>query len=592
MGSRLNIEDKYLLSEILDTDAMLLESDDLNFYKDRSEMFNLKGLLNMDEFIKINDIQEISNPIFFNANKMPTSDGLLSNEIFGITREERASRFGYINLGGKFLHPLVYKIWSSVDRNIKSIVHGVGSYKIDSNGTIVEDPEGETGLSFLEKNISKIKIKRTDSVVRERIITFLNKNKNNLFVDKFLVIPAFYRDVNTENGKMGVGDINKLYNNIIICSRSIRESSEYGLTLINAQMGRMQELLLSLYNYFGSGNPDMQGAGVGMPGKLGIIRRANISKTTDYSSRLVISAPELKVEDLDDLDVDMDYTLVPLASICVNFLPFMIFAIRRFFENNFSSLENAKLNNVVFENLPKGVNPENLNIINYQITFSDDRIKKELDRFVHGISNRFIPIEVPFDNPKVKGYLKFRGRGGKESTTQKLQAAIIDRPLTWCDIFYQAAVEITTNKHILITRYPIDSFYNQFPTRIRVASTIDTEYMVVSGAFGSEDVVYPKYPKIRKEDLLTNTSNKFVDTLNMCNGYLPSIGGDYDGDQVTVKGIYSDEANAELEKQLNSKIHYIGLGGETVMEISKEGVQSLYCLTLSLPDARLTDPIF
>ena len=354
----------------------------------------------------------------------------------------------------------------------------------------------------------------------------------------------------------------------------------------------MTELLLSLYNYFGSGNPDMQGAGVGMPGKLGIIRRANISKTTDYSSRLVISAPELKVENLDDLDVDMDYTLVPLASICVNFLPFMIFAIRRFFENNFSSLENAKLNNVVFENLPKGVNPENLNIINYQITFSDDRIKKELDRFVHGISNRFIPIEVPFDNPKVKGYLKFRGRGGKDSTTQKLQSAIIDRPLTWCDIFYQAAVEVTTNKHILITRYPIDSFYNQFPTKIRVASTIDTEYMVVSGAFGSEDIVYPKYPKIRKEDLLTNTSNKFVDTLNMCNGYLPSIGGDYDGDQVTVKGIYSDEANAELEKQLNSKIHYIGLGGETVMEISKEGVQSLYCLTLSLPDAKLTDPVF
>ena len=51
-----------------------------NFYKDRSDMFNLKGLLDIEDFIKKNDVKEISNPIFFNQNKLPTSDGLLSNE--------------------------------------------------------------------------------------------------------------------------------------------------------------------------------------------------------------------------------------------------------------------------------------------------------------------------------------------------------------------------------------------------------------------------------------------------------------------------------------------------------------------------------
>ena len=34
---------------------------------------------------------------------------------------------------------------------------------------------------------------------------------------------------------------------------------------------------------------------------------------------------------------------------------------------------------------------------------------------------------------------------------------IMERDLTWCDIFYQAAVEATSDKHILITRYPINS---------------------------------------------------------------------------------------------------------------------------------------
>ena len=67
---------------------------------------------------------------------------------------------------------------------------------------------------------------------------------------------------------------------------------------------------------------------------------------------------------------------------------------------------------------------------------------------------------------------------------------------------------------------------------------------------------------------------------------------DYDGDQVSVKGIYSAEANAELDQQMNSKIHYIGLDGISVMDVGKEAKQSLYCLTMVLPNSNLTDPQF
>ena len=38
----------------------------------------------------------------------------------------------------------------------------------------------------------------------------------------------------------------------------------------------------------------------------------------------------------------------------------------------------------------------------------------------------------------------------------KSQDPIANRRLTWCDIFYRAAVEATKNSHILITRYPIN----------------------------------------------------------------------------------------------------------------------------------------
>lgn len=555
-----------------------------NFYKDRSDMFNLKGLLDIEDFIKKNDVKEISNPIFFNQNKLPTSDGLLSNEIFGITKEERANRFGYIDLHGTFLHPLVYKVWSALDKNVKSIVHGIDNFVIDSNGQIKQDPNGKTGIKFLKDNINKIKIRSTDSTKRDRVIEFLNISKPLMFITKYPVIPAFYRDVNTEGGKVGVGDINKYYNSIIIASKALAEAQDYGLSLSNSQAGRMQEILLQVYNYFGAGNPDAKGSGVGMPSKFGIIRRANLSKTTDYSSRLVITSPELKVEKLDDIEADMDYSVVPLASLSINFLPYMIFWLRNFFENEFSTRTTYTVH-------MKDGKIKEIPIQDYQIAFSDERIKDEINRFAHGYSNRFIPIKIPTVDKKLNVYMHFKGKiTSSQDAKDNEQGEIINRRLTWCDLLFMAASEVTADKHILITRYPIDSFYNQFPTKVKVQSTIETEPMLVNS--GAMSKFYKKYPKIREEDIEKDTSNKFIDSLNLCNGYLDSIGGDYDGDQVSVKGIYSAEANAELDQQMNSKIHYIGLDGISVMDVGKEAKQSLYCLTMVLPNSNLTDPQF
>lgn len=569
----------------------MVEPKDLNYYVDKSENFNLHGLLDIDEFIKKNELKEVKNPIYFDKNKLPTSDGLLSNDIFGITKEERANRFAYIDLHGIFLHPLIYKLWGNLDSRIKNIVFGTNTYSLDASGNLVEDPNGKTGIKFLKDNFDKIKIKTTDSSKRDRIIQFIKKSGKACFITKYPVIPAYYRDVNTEDGKMGVGDINKYYNSLIIAARSLEEAHDYGLTLIHAQVGRMQEILLSIYNYFGAGNPDVKTSGVGMPGKLGVIRRTNMSKTTDYSSRLVISAPELKVEDLDDLDVDMDYSLVPLASLCVNFLPFMVYWIRRYFEEEFSGKSKYTYTDATGK-------VTEAPIADYQIVFSDDRIRKELDRFVHGYSNRFVPIEVPvapgFLKRGEKIYLRFKGR--KVSKDYKegddfTKFPIQERLLTWCDIFFWAANDVTKGKHVLITRYPIDSFYNQFPTRIRVASTVETEPMIVTTF---HDKFYKAYPKISQKDVMerVDTSNKFKDTLNLCNAYLNSIVGDYDGDQVTVKGIYSNEANDELDKQMRSKVHYISLNGKTVMEVDKETIQALYCFTYIPEDTKLTDPVF
>ena len=540
--------------------------------KDQIRQDNLQvSLLDVDDFVKKNNLVEITNPVIFDASSNPTSDGLLSNTIFGITKESRASTFAYISLKKKFLQPLVYRIWSKVDSKIKSIIHGIGTYSIDKSGNIVEDPKGDNGIDFLRKNLDKIKFRETDSIKRERYIKFLNDNRKNFFTDKLIVIPPFFRDIKVDGGKISVGDINKLYINVMVSASAIGDSTEYGFSIGKSVEGRLQEGLIEIYKWFGTGTDSNPNGG--LPGKFGVIRRANLSKTTDYATRLVMSAPKLDVENMEDIRADFDYSVLPMTSAAANFFPFVIFHMRRFFENEF-------IGDTKYPILDKDGTIIYGEIEDYQIQFSDEVLKKELDRFIHGYSDRFRPVKVLC---RVKGkqeYLDLKWKGFyKEPDVKALKN---ERPLTWCDVIYMACEEAVKDRMILITRYPIDTFYNEFATKIRLASTIETEEAVF------DDVVYTHYPKIRKEDIGKDTSSSFIDTMNICNGYLDSIGGDYDGDMVTIKGVYTDEANTELKKQLASNIHFINLGGNPVISTSKESIQALYAMTLTLPDTKLS----
>lgn len=539
--------------------------------KDQIRQDNLQvSLLDVDDFVKKNNLVEITNPVIFDTSSNPTNDGLLSNTIFGITKESRASTFAYINLKKKFLQPLIYRIWGKVDSKLKSVIHGIGTYSIDKSGNIVEDPKGDNGIDFLRKNLDKIKFRETDSIKRERYIKFLNDNRKNFFTDKLIVIPPFFRDIKVDGGKISVGDINKLYINVMVSASAIGDSEDYGFSISKSVEGRLQEGLIEIYKWFGTGTDSNPNGG--LPGKFGVIRRANLSKTTDYATRLVMSAPKLDVENMDELRADFDYSVLPMTSAAANFFPFVIFHMRRFFENEF-------IGDTKYPIIDKDGSIIYGEIEDYQIQFSDEVLKKELDRFIHGYSDRFRPIKTIL---RVKGKvesleLKWKGFY-KDPDVAALKK---ERPLTWCDVIYMACEEAIKDRMILITRYPIDTFYNEFATKIRLSSTIETEEAVF------DDVVYKYYPKIRKEDIGTDTSNKFIDTMNICNGYLDSIGGDYDGDMVTIKGVYTDEANAELKKQLETNIHFINLGGNPVISTAKESIQAIYAMTLVMPETKL-----
>ena len=124
-------------------------------------------LIDVERFVRVNELKEITNPVFFNG-PVPAPDGLLSNEIFGITKAERAGIYAYVDLGGTFLNPLAYKVLCSLDRKIEAIVHGTENFSITEKGEIVKDPNGSTGIDWLRRNFSKIDFMVKDSKSKDR----------------------------------------------------------------------------------------------------------------------------------------------------------------------------------------------------------------------------------------------------------------------------------------------------------------------------------------------------------------------------------------------------------------------------------------
>ena len=65
----------------------------------------------------------------------------------------------------------------------------------------------------------------------------------------------------------------------------------------------------------------------------------------------------------------------------------------------------------------------------------------------------------------------------------------------------------------------------------------------------------------------------------------------FDGDQVTCKGVYTIEANEEIEEFMNSKENFINFGCKPLRESTGDVIQSIYGLTKVLSDTVLNTEI-
>ena len=463
-------------------------------------------LMDVERLIRINGLEgkEVTNPILFEAGNVPTPDGMLSLEIFGMTSQERKENYAYISLHDYFLHPYIYKILLRLDRKIEAVVKGTRNFTINNEGQIIEDEiNGSNGCRWLYDNWEKIKFKRNESNVRnERINLIEAYDKNVIFIKRWIVIPAFYRDVNFQNadsGKLSHNVLTDLYCKLLRFANMVQSTSEFDF-MVSANKGKVQDTLVEIYNFFKQK----------LEKKNGLIRKSLLGKTIDYGVRAVIAAPEFRNNRYDDNIVDFTHCAIPIALICTLFYPFMLHELRNFFNEIYESL-NYKIEDLSQYNKKLSGSAD---LLDFNFYYSEEYFKKMMDGFTRTYDDRFKKIEIPLRQEQMYPvYYKIRLE--KEDGTE------VVRDMTITDVLFIVANRAAADKHVFLTRYPITNHLGSFTSKINISSTTQTEKLAYNG------VMYKHYPKVDLNMSPTETSTYFYDVLKLSNVLLKQLGGDY-----------------------------------------------------------------
>ena len=470
-------------------------------------------LFDTKEFIELNKLKEVTSPVLFQRGNIPHPEGLVSNQIFGVTVHSRKTTFAYVDLQGYFFHPHVYKAIKRMFRNMEKLISGEQSYSINADGILVLDPNGETGIEFVYNNWEKINWAKSDTagMRNERVDLLRNFKKEEVFTRYLLIIPPFYRDIKSSTSGGETGSLNNLYANAIRYASLLKERDLFDIQFNQTNLN-MQNLLVSIYDFFKTK----------LEKKSGMLRRYLLGKNVDFCTRSVITAPNYHASNPDEIFVDFRHAAIPISQVCSLCNPYVIKWVKDFFDRELFSLKDSV---TLYDPITDTEKRVRLN--RPESVFTDKWIKKMIDTYIRDPESRFNKIEVPVLNSNQKFYMSFSGKRFDTSNRSEL-SELVYRELTWTDILYRACVDITKDKHCLVTRYTLLDEFGVFIARIRVASTTKTTPVYIGST------LYKWYPVIEFGVPDDKIATKFVDSLQFSNSYLPGLDGDLESHQIAL----------------------------------------------------------
>lgn len=235
-------------------------------------------LLNINKFIESQDLKEVTNTKLITTSKGFEPGSLWDTIIFGnVGSNMRKTRFAYINLRTHVIHPQVFNMIKTMSDVTSRILNSKIKYTLVNGNPIEDNENGLTGVSFLIDNFNNIDFTKICKKEKMEVAKYIESNKSMILVDKWVVMPAAYRDADLSKGSyQQVSEINDFYKYAIYLSQQITGDVELDSLIIEKMQQTIIKISVWCQNMLKS--------------KKGIMRGNMLKKTLDYSTRLVATS--------------------------------------------------------------------------------------------------------------------------------------------------------------------------------------------------------------------------------------------------------------------------------------------------------------
>jgi hypothetical protein len=499
------------------------------------------------DLVRLGQVKELQ---IFGQGSNFHAEGLFSIQIFGAVGSEFRNRtFGYVDLKFSMIHPVVFKAIIACCAFYRQILSGKQNAVWDKKTKAFEksqDSEARTGYSFFMEHIEELHFERSESDKRNFNIELYNKaiKEKKHLMRYLLVMPAGLRDYTiSANGKPEEDEVNSVYRRLISQSQlvdpviALKAPDVYDNIYDN-----MQRTLQDLYDYLQSL----------FDGKNKLVLGKWLGRKVFNSTRNVLTAVVDSTTDINDENrLRSNDFGVGLYQFLRCGAPKTLFLVKNKYLRDIF-VENSSFANLTNLKALKREEVANAGIQKDILAWTSmDGLENAIANYGN-IDSRHLPVLLNGGKHCVGLLYNNRREVRFLSDISELpegRSADDVKPITLTELLYMSVAELSGALPALATRYPINGYGGIFPGYMKVRTTsqydsvieLDSEWNPTGRALGC-------FPRSGAE---------FMNGMNVHASHMKLLGADHDGDTMSLVGLQSDEAIAEVKRVLNKKSYYL-----------------------------------
>lgn len=481
--------------------------------------------------------------------------GLFSTVTFGkVGSPERDDNFSYIRMNADIIHPAIFNVLKKLKSLYVDIMMGTAYAKWNPELKDFESSdmlEGDTGMAFFTRHIHHLEPDKRKSVKRNMYVDVFNRYQKECLMHNHLVIPAGLRDLYVDKeGREVQDEINDLYRKLIAIASSINlVGGKQNDPVVDTPRKSLQLTANEIYEYLKRM----------LEGKKGLVQAKWGGRKLVNGTRNVISSIDTTAYKLQSPKAPhVDHTQIGIFQCLKSSVPIAIHHLKRKFLDQV--FVNASSPTTLIR--IKDLKPEEVEIDPY--TWDKWATTEGLEKIIDGFSDQSLrnkPIVVEKKYYLFLTYQKDNVFKIFRNINELPDPSMLDyvHPTTYAELFYLCNYEgWYRDLRALCTRYPIAGMYSIYPAKIYVRTTVGATTLNELGDDWQTVVGTALEFPVRDRKAI------WIDTAIVSYTRLAKLGGDYDGDTISVNVIYSKEAVAEIDALLASKRSVVGPDGRFI----------------------------